>query len=100
MKLHLIQRPPARAAREFNADPGSENEILRLAADILDADGECPAIDVPGASLDHWNGHAIALARADIDDLLARGLIDSAGHWTDHGRLALSRHADVEASAA
>ena len=69
------------------------NEVLRLAAEIMEGDGECPAIDIHGAWLDHWNGQKIAIARSDLADLIDRGVLNGDGGWTDHGRRELARSA-------
>ena len=100
MKLLLARQPAHQPQTESGSDSGPENEVLRLAAEILEAEGRCPAIDLAGARLSHWNGAAIALPLADLAELIAGGLLDASGRWTTHGRRALSRHADLKASAA
>lgn len=92
MKPRLVQQPHRRTAPDFEAG----NEALRLAAEVLEFDGDLPAIDIPGATMDHWNGQKLSLARSDIADLMTRGLIDRDGRWTDQGRalvlFGLERH--------
>jgi hypothetical protein len=72
------------------------NEAMRLAAEMLEANGVWPTIDVRGAKLDHWNGQKISLARSDLSELLERGLIDGDGLWTNLGRRELARYAEAE----
>ncbi len=89
MKVVLAQRSRQKAHRTTV----SGNEVLRLAAEIHAEDGRLPKIDVARTQLDHWNGAKIAIARSDLDELIARGLIDRTGKWTDQGRRALERQA-------
>lgn len=82
MKLMLTQQPDQRSNERFQAG----NEVLRLAAEMLECDGRWPAIDIRGARMDHWNGRKISIARSDIADLIDRGVLDDSGCWTDYGR--------------
>lgn len=82
MKLLLTQPPDQRSNERFE----SGNEVLRLAAEMLEYDGRWPAIDIRGARIDHWNGRKISIARSDIADLIDRRVLDSSGCWTDYGR--------------
>ncbi|MDA1098532.1 MAG: hypothetical protein O2967_06050 [Proteobacteria bacterium] len=78
----------------------SGNEVLRLAAELLEGDGHWAAIDVRNARLKHWNGRRVSIARSDIADLIDRCLLDRNGRWTAYGRRELARHAGMEAPAA
>ncbi len=82
MKLLLNQQPNQRPSQHFEAG----NEVLRLAVEMLEGNGQWPTIDVRGARVSHWNGRKISIARCDITDLIDRGLLDGNGRWTDYGR--------------
>lgn len=82
MKL-LLARPPNQRSRQPSE---VQNEVLWLAVEMLETDGHWPTIDVRNARISHWNGRTISIARSDITDLIDRGLLDSEGRWTDHGR--------------
>ncbi len=82
MKLLLTPQPHQPPGRRFE----SGNEVLRLAAEMLESDGDWPAIDLHGARVSHWNGRKIAVAGSDIRDLIDRQLLDRDGRWTDYGR--------------
>jgi signal transduction histidine kinase len=64
----------------------SENEVLRLAVEMVATNGEWPEIDVSGTQVNHWNGQKVSVARSDITDLIDHGLLDYDGGWTDFGR--------------
>ena len=76
----------------------TDNEILRLAAEMLEGDEDWPVVDISGRYLKHWNGKEIAIDQFDLADLLDRGLLDKDGGWTDRGRRELNHHAGLEAS--
>ena len=76
----------------------TDNEILRLAVEMLEGDTDWPVIDIPGRRLKHWNGKEIAIDQSDLADLLDRGLLDKGGGWTDRGRRELNQHAGHEES--
>ncbi|MDA1098671.1 MAG: hypothetical protein O2967_06755 [Proteobacteria bacterium] len=96
MKLFLAHQPNQPSRKPF--EPG--NEILRLAAELLEDSGHWAAIDVRDAHLKHWNGRKVSIARSDIADLIDRGLLDRDGRWTDFGRHELARLAGMEATVA
>jgi len=96
MKLLLAQQPIQQPRQHF----APENEVLRLAAELLEDNGHRPAIDVRGARLCHWNGRKVSIDRSDLADLIDRGLLDHDGRWTGFGRRELARHAGIEAPAA
>ena len=73
----------------------TDNEVLRLAAEMVENTGQWPAVDVPRARLDHWNGRKIAIDRDELNDLLKFGLIEDDGSWTDFGCRELSRRAGI-----
>jgi hypothetical protein len=74
----------------------TDNDIMRLAAEMLESSADWPAIDVSGCCLTHWNGKKIAVTQSDLADLLDRGLLDKDGGWTDRGRRELTHYAGLE----
>lgn len=99
MKLLLAQQPNRRPSHRPSQRFEAGNEVLRLAAELLEGNGHWPTIDIPGARITHWNGRKISIARSDITDLIDRSLLDSNGHWTDYGKafvlLSLERYEEA-----
>jgi hypothetical protein len=73
----------------------ADNEVLRLAAEMVENTGLWPSVDVPRACIDHWNGRKIAINREELNDLQKLGLIEDDGRWTDFGCRELSRMAGI-----
>ncbi len=96
MKLLLAQSSVQQSPEGFV--PG--NEVLRLAAEMFEGNGHCPAIDIHNTWLRHWNGRKISVARSDLAELIGRGLLEYNGGWTEHGRRELARQAGMEAPVA
>lgn len=96
MKLLLAQHSDQQSRERFV--PG--NEVLRLAAEMLEGNGSWPTIDVHNARLSHWNGRKISIARSELADLIDRGLLAYNGGWTEYGRRELARQAGMEAPVA
>jgi two-component sensor histidine kinase len=82
--VKLLRSQPTNETSDQSFDTG--NEVLRLAVEMLAANGKWPAIDVAGARIDHWNGQRVSVAESDINDLIDRGLLECDGGWTDFGR--------------
>lgn len=96
MKLLFAQQSEQRRQQKSLAD----NNALHLAVEVLEGNGDLPPIDVIGARLDHWNGRKISVARADLIELIDRGLLDRCGRWTEYGRREAARQAGMEAPTA